>query len=187
MSPDPRQFTACTHKANGAGIAADPTLTCAWALCFLRLVRQASPFACPAAHLATGVFLASSCVFQFSALASFFLPSPLCFAGFHRRSRRHPTLLRIACFPSGPAGAFPSFQHATLHSRDHYPGVGKSNTCRLSPEGSFLKLSPAKTAALNGCIASHLSQTIRPALHRSSMHAFSRQLRGQQQPCLCFK
>lgn len=63
-------------KANGAGIAADPTLTCAWALRFLRLVRQASPFACPVAHLAIGVFLTSSYIFQFPLLRT---------SSFHRR------------------------------------------------------------------------------------------------------
>ena len=83
--------------------------------------------------------------------------------GFHRRSRRHPTLLRIACFPVRLAGAFLSFQPAAWHSRDHYSGVGKSNTCRISPEGSFLKLSPAKIAALTVAL-------LRIILKRSDLH-----------------
>ena len=55
---------ARTSKANGAGIAADPTLTSAWALLVLRTPGRTIVPAPPSARLALGFCSASGGAFQ---------------------------------------------------------------------------------------------------------------------------
>ena len=170
-------------NANGAGIAADPTLTCAWSLRFLRSGRQAVLLACPVRALGDRCLARVQLRLPMSALSGLYHPSPLCFAGLS------PAL--------APASDFASPCLPLLQDRRGSPFASacrsaqprpkfhsdKSNTGRSLPEGSFLQLSSASITALNDCIASHLSQTIKLALSRNLMHVFSQELRGQQQPC----
>jgi len=55
------------------------------------------------------------------------------------------------------------------------------------PKALTQQLLPAITTALNGCFASHSSQTIRLAFDRGLVHSVSQAARGQQPPYPCFE
>lgn len=97
----------------------------------------------------------------------------------------------IARCPFGPAPAFQptpflGFSPPLGESRDRYSGLVSQTLMRFCPRAVVSQLSPAILSALNDCLASRLSQTIELAFGRGLLHAFSQELRGQQQPCLCF-
>ena len=95
-----------------------------------------------------------------SPLAGSFVPAPPCFAVRHRRSHRHPTLLRDHPFGFKP-GPSPLLT-APSQSRDRNPLVADgSNTERSVLESSFLQLSPTGIVARTMTSLSHFPQTIR--------------------------
>lgn len=100
--------TDLPHNANGAGIAADPTLTSAWIPCSLRDFWRTFRLAEFRAYLAPDVWLCSP---NLAIGASEFR---------HRRSHRHPAFAPALLRLPKPKG--PGFRcHAQLPGRDRVP------------------------------------------------------------------
>ena len=155
-------------KANGAGIAADPTLTSAWSLLFLaglsagrpsRLIRQRTwrPMSGPLAARPEG-------------LACRRLP--------HRRSRRHPAWWSFRRPRAGrmvrrerPAGF-----SAGPRPRSRMAGKGGRSS---GSEVPFLQTLPAGLATFTSTQLSRSPRASRLAFDRGLLHAVSQTARGQ--------
>ncbi len=176
--------TSGAPKANGAGIAADPTLTSAWSLRLCWSLGEPSVLLSSQRAWRSALFrvqLRSSGL----PLAGPSFVTPPCFAVRHRRSHRHPTLLRD-CLLRVQAEALSRFQQPLVRAEtnDTLAVSGSNIVCPHPKVLSYNYRQPVSRPYDD--VASLLPQTSRFASSRNLHHTGSQTESGQSPPYLWF-